>query len=468
MSRILRRPLFRGGSVSSYGTGIASGLADGGRVGLRYSYPGTVGNAASGTNPGFTGAEIMEFIRNNPSKEGLNIFNSSMLKSKNPRLYYPMEASQMISSGRGSKSYTPFSTLASKAGEGQTDFEAVYRDMITSPMDYDFSEVKSQEEEKEKIENFGNKSIAEIIAENEESKEKAEEFGTADDRMTDDTMTIKQKEMTGEIDTRPSKEALKIAGIEETGNIEAVGEEANELGIQELADSYYKALKGDTEARDKARIKKARGQDIGDWLLKYSENVGKTGDWKDGFTETAGWIADRGPSRTEVIQEKITAKDDALREAGVKMAITETIGDKKLDKQFANQLKLMDKRVAGTIAAALAKSNDTDFDKIQKIITNPDSSAQEKSLAFKKLGLSGNFTSQVKSLMNKEQRNVGDTEALDLAETYFGALADGPIKATANINEVIDKDGIYVDTTSKTVVIIKDKDIEIIGNYSAG
>jgi hypothetical protein len=30
MSRILRRPMFRGGRVSSYGTGIASGLADGG------------------------------------------------------------------------------------------------------------------------------------------------------------------------------------------------------------------------------------------------------------------------------------------------------------------------------------------------------------------------------------------------------------------------------------------------------
>ena len=30
MSRTLRRPMFRGGRVSSYGTGIASGLADGG------------------------------------------------------------------------------------------------------------------------------------------------------------------------------------------------------------------------------------------------------------------------------------------------------------------------------------------------------------------------------------------------------------------------------------------------------
>ena len=33
MSRVLRRPMFRGGKVSSYGTGIASGLADGGRPG---------------------------------------------------------------------------------------------------------------------------------------------------------------------------------------------------------------------------------------------------------------------------------------------------------------------------------------------------------------------------------------------------------------------------------------------------
>ena len=35
MSRILRRPMFRGGPVDSRGTGITSGLADGGRVGFQ-------------------------------------------------------------------------------------------------------------------------------------------------------------------------------------------------------------------------------------------------------------------------------------------------------------------------------------------------------------------------------------------------------------------------------------------------
>ena len=44
MSRILRRPLFRGGHVSSYGTGIASGLADGGRV--NYEGGGQIGGGS--------------------------------------------------------------------------------------------------------------------------------------------------------------------------------------------------------------------------------------------------------------------------------------------------------------------------------------------------------------------------------------------------------------------------------------
>ena len=35
MSKILRRPMFRGGPVDSRGTGITSGLMDGGRVGYK-------------------------------------------------------------------------------------------------------------------------------------------------------------------------------------------------------------------------------------------------------------------------------------------------------------------------------------------------------------------------------------------------------------------------------------------------
>jgi hypothetical protein len=64
MSRILRRPMFRGGPVSSYGTGIASGLADGGmppRRGLVIEPGGYAGK------PKFkTGKEIMEEVWTKP------------------------------------------------------------------------------------------------------------------------------------------------------------------------------------------------------------------------------------------------------------------------------------------------------------------------------------------------------------------------------------------------------------------
>ena len=72
MSRILRRPMFRGGRVNSYGTGIASGLADGGRVGFRtggsyLTLPDPVTNNPIGrtnaTNTGITGISIADFFK---------------------------------------------------------------------------------------------------------------------------------------------------------------------------------------------------------------------------------------------------------------------------------------------------------------------------------------------------------------------------------------------------------------------
>jgi len=61
MSRILRRPMFRGGPVSSYGTGITSGLADGGRVG--FDNGGWLPNA--GPLPMKLGADLGQFKKVN-------------------------------------------------------------------------------------------------------------------------------------------------------------------------------------------------------------------------------------------------------------------------------------------------------------------------------------------------------------------------------------------------------------------
>ena len=81
MSRILRRPMFRGGRVDSRGTGITSGLADGGRVGLQF---GGTPLASSGLmSPGMA-TELARGPRySGQGLSGSNIFQRALVKSKN-------------------------------------------------------------------------------------------------------------------------------------------------------------------------------------------------------------------------------------------------------------------------------------------------------------------------------------------------------------------------------------------------
>ena len=78
MSRILRRPMFRGGPVDSRGLGITSGLAGGGRVG--YNQAGLVAPLYSASGPVKSGAEI---TRDAPGIFGLK-FNQPFLSMKTP------------------------------------------------------------------------------------------------------------------------------------------------------------------------------------------------------------------------------------------------------------------------------------------------------------------------------------------------------------------------------------------------
>ena len=81
MSRTLRRPMFRGGRVSAYGTGIASGLADGGRVGFRNG-----GGSYLSANQGMVlGSDLMNFVNQNPKYGSLQFadtLNKNQLYSK--------------------------------------------------------------------------------------------------------------------------------------------------------------------------------------------------------------------------------------------------------------------------------------------------------------------------------------------------------------------------------------------------
>jgi len=88
MSKILRRPMFRGGPVDSRGTGITSGLMDGGRVGYNRGMlvqpPGASGlfsiqDVLKQTGAPMTGQQIFDYA----ADKGMNLGNRNLnLKSK--------------------------------------------------------------------------------------------------------------------------------------------------------------------------------------------------------------------------------------------------------------------------------------------------------------------------------------------------------------------------------------------------
>ena len=80
MSRILRRPMFRGGPVDSRGTGITSGLMDGGRVGYNRGMlvqpPGasrlfSIQDVLKQTGAPMTGKQIFDYA----ADKGMNLGN---------------------------------------------------------------------------------------------------------------------------------------------------------------------------------------------------------------------------------------------------------------------------------------------------------------------------------------------------------------------------------------------------------
>jgi len=83
MSRILRRPMFRGGPVDSRGTGITSGLMDGGRVGYNRGMlvqpPGASGlfsiqDVLKQTGAPMTGKQIFDYA----AEKGMNLGNKKL------------------------------------------------------------------------------------------------------------------------------------------------------------------------------------------------------------------------------------------------------------------------------------------------------------------------------------------------------------------------------------------------------
>ena len=247
MSKILRRPMFRGGgTVSSYGNGIASGLADGGRVGLE-----------SGGKP-ILGGDLYD-------RDAYNSFINNYQKNLN-------------------KNSALYGTIYNNEGEIKEDSKYSYENM--------FGDATGKSENPESI--FTNVDpMLDYTSTFIPPLGGTEELGVA---MKEDILSkLKESKQynTSEVPRGPRELGLNVNSKIDTSLTNSVLENQNkvsddsELTLEEIKDS----LGGG----------KAFGRDATDMLLRFSGAEGDTVSEK--FKNYAALESKAGPSRTETIDQ---------------------------------------------------------------------------------------------------------------------------------------------------------------------
>ena len=274
MSRILRRPMFRGGPVDSRGTGITANLGynNGGRVG--YSNGGgivTIQDILSQTGAPMTGQQILDYAASKQMDLGPNFKINKYSK------YIPDEVDVTVGEDIVSK---PFGEIIREKG------------------------FQTYEDEKS---NLGGKDTQGTIEALDKVQVKTDETGKV---VKDDLGNPIYIGNQGEV-----KEKLKKTDkIIDLSNTEGTGGNGNEEESTELTvKDYIKMLGGD----------KARRRDTSDLLAKASAAFLGTGDVKEGFSEFMNQVAASGPGRLEKIEQAAASLD-----------IKDKIASKRADEQL--------------------------------------------------------------------------------------------------------------------------------------
>mgnify|MGYP003113776299 FL=1 len=393
MSRILRRPMFRGGQViDSRGTGITSGLMDGGRVGYQ--------------NAGFvTGGQLMAAANSFPE---LNMFKNIKL---NPKSKF------IVGQGNTINGFDVDKVASFIGGEGDLAFAST--DSFSYPMGTDTTQLGETTEKPDNLIASKDTDKLKIGKTNEvDIMDDTTMTGTTEtEKFKSPTMEIKEKEFSGEIDTTPT---IITDEKDEEPKIEDPDKD-----IKDMADRYFELMGGG----------KAFSRDVGDMLLRFAGAEGET--VGDKFKAYLRDEAKAGPSRTEKIKD-----------AAAKTAINYQTQKEFLEKKIASSESIAEKNIA---AQALRDLNKTYAPGItQKKIEylkslNPNS--KEYKLALGDLGLATSFDAQI----NSDQMS-GQPVTIETADTYASIYYPNyKGKLTEN-----SKSGMFLDVANKRLIIVDD------------
>jgi len=308
MSRILRRPMFRGGPVDSRGSGITSGLMDGGRVGM------FEGGIPTSMMEELTGGSNVS----NPSKRSIASRGMDILKSARNKIYGIPYLGKTLKTTVGAPLRYAGAALSSPYAMAAAPVAAVgglaYMNRPKTVEALQYMKQMNQSGVFDETDPDGFQQYSEVFEElNDVTKYtplKESEIG----------LSSSQEEIAEDIEDRDMAEFEEMTKGDLTANVrpgetavEAVFREGEEKArTRDAIENPPEPTKEDIQSqleKDKELFKellgadKARGRDIGDMLASASASFLGTGQVKEGFAEFMANQAKSGPSRTEKLNQ---------------------------------------------------------------------------------------------------------------------------------------------------------------------
>ena len=334
MSRILRRPMFRGGPVDSRGSGITSGLMDGGRVGFDNG-----GSPFLRTPILMSGSQITESQKSKPYLD-INKYKYSA------GLPFAYEKATPLNIDK--KTYVP--GVVDESQEEEVETTSIEDILKNKALEYGSQDsTKTDVTIEDKIESYTpspNEKLTELL-----SKDSTYTDSDGIERSTTSGKIVKSEGRDLEEDAKLSQAAYE-ANVLEKAKIPDINLERSE----EPEITAKDAVKANQELfADLLGKSKARGLDISDMLASASASFLGTGGVKEGFAEFMANQAKAGPSRTEKINEAAAALAIKDYAAGKRSKEQAEIYKGKIDYEYGKKGELANVQMDDNVQTALFK-----------------------------------------------------------------------------------------------------------------
>jgi hypothetical protein len=395
MSRILRRPMFRGGPVDSRGTGITSGLMDGGRVGFDNG-----GSPFLRTPISMSGSQITESQKSKPYLD-INKFNY------NAGLPFAFEKATPLNIDK--KTYVP--GVVDESQEEEVETTSIEDILRNKALEYGSQDsTKTDVTIEDKIESYtpsSNEKLIELL-----SKDSTYTDSDGIERSTTSGKIVKSEGRDLEEDAKLSQAAYE-ANILEKAKIPDINLERPE----EPEITAKDAVRANQELfADLLGKSKARGLDLSDMLASASASFLGTGGVKEGFAEFMANQAKAGPSRTEKINEAAATLAIQDYAAGKRAKEQAEIYKGKIDYEYVKKGELANVQMDDNVQTALFK-----FGKLLDVSPKSDSAI------ISLIGMKKN-TNQVYREDKVKMKDLGSTSKIKKLKQGYNIIEEDGVK----------------------------------------